>query len=113
MTEAHAQPEVETIELMGVSTLAKHFGVTPHTVNQWMWRARRGEYPPTPKANFEIPSTAPNQVFAGWYPERLPEWEAWRDQLPGQDWRKGQTGNTKYTTHEHVGVPRHRGKADQ
>lgn len=105
MTNAEPEPtKRRTRTMMGVACLAKHFDVDPHTVNQWIWRAEQGELPEFPEADVEIPTKRENQFIPGWKPERLPEIEAWRKNLPGRGWRKGQTGDRRYTTHEHVGL---------
>jgi hypothetical protein len=89
--------------LLGVADLAKHFNVTTHTVNQWIWRAEQGELPPFPAADVEIPTARPDQFIPGWEPNRLREIEHWRGNLPGRGWRAGKTGDVRYTTHQHVG----------
>jgi hypothetical protein len=99
-----ANPENRTRQLMGVADIAALFEVTPNTVGAWISRSERGELPPIPAADVEITTARPDkQTVRGWEPSRATEWRVWRANLPGRGWRKGQTGERRYTTHEHIG----------
>jgi hypothetical protein len=99
-----ADPENRTRRLMGVAGIAALFEVTPNTVGAWISRADRGELDPIPPADVEIPTARPDgQTVRGWEPSRAAEWRAWRANLPGRGWRKGRSGERRYTTHQHIG----------
>jgi transposase-like protein len=101
---APVDPENRTRHLMGVADIAALFNVTPNTVGAWISRAEHGELPPTPPADVEITTARPDgQTVRGWDPARESEWRSWKANLPGRGWRKGQTGERRYTTMQHIG----------
>jgi hypothetical protein len=105
MTETGETNPTRPQQLMGIAELAERLGETQRTVSQWVWRAAKGELPPFPTDT--MTSTAkPDRFIFGWKPERLPEIERWRDNLPGKGWRKGKTGESRYTTYKYVKHPR-------
>jgi hypothetical protein len=92
-----------TRRLMGVAHIAGFFGVSPVTVNRWIWGAEHNELPPTPAADVEIPTANSDVMIRGWELCREKEWREWKANLPGRGWRKGVTGERRYTTYEHIG----------
>ena len=93
--------------MLSVSSIAEMFGVVPNTVHQWIIKGNNPdlpEWPPFPEADIELPTSRPDgAVSLGWDPSREPEFRAWKARLPGKGWRRGHSGDVRYTTMQHVG----------
>jgi hypothetical protein len=92
-----------TRRLMGVAHIAGLFGVSPVTVNRWIWGAEHGELPTFPEPDVVIPTANSDVMIRGWEPSREREIREWKASLPGRNWRKGLTGERRYTTMQHIG----------
>lgn len=73
---------------LSVADIAEHFGVAVDTVLHW--RARYGpdrtaaelaKAPACPQPDIGL---GVKRTMAGWRPERLADWDAWRKTLPGR-----------------------------
>jgi hypothetical protein len=92
-----------TRRLMGVAHIAGFFGVSPVTVNRWIWGAEHGELPAFPEPDVVIPTANSDVMIRGWELSREREIREWKASLPGRNWRKGVTGERRYTTYKHIG----------
>lgn len=93
--------------LVSVSTVAGWFGVATNTVHKWIYKdPADSDWPEFPPADYEIPTARPDMFVLAWEPSReaeIRQWKAAVNALPGRAWRKGQTGDVRYTTLQHVG----------
>ncbi|WP_435109932.1 hypothetical protein [Nocardiopsis synnemataformans] len=63
---------------LGPADLGRKLGVTTAAIGVWLDRYPPGSDSPAPAPDVAVGGTL------GWREERLPEWEAWRKQRPGQ-----------------------------
>lgn len=76
------------LEFLSAADIAEHFGVNADTVQHWRDRygpdrppAELAKAPPCPEPDVALGA---KRRLAGWRPDRLPEWDAWRASLPGR-----------------------------